>query len=365
MINSIDEKYIRLCFELAKKGEGFVSPNPLVGSVIVKDDNILATGFHNKYGSFHAERNAILSAQQNLSGATLYCNLEPCMHTGKQTPPCVPLIISHGIKKVVVSNLDTNPKVNGIGVQLLREAGIEVIPNILREAGEELNKFYFNVKKYGTPFVTMKIATSEDGMIAAEKGKQTWLTGDESRKFVHKLRAVYDAVLIGANTVNIDNPLLTVREVSGRNPKRIIIDGKLSSNLQSTLYNDLKAETFVFCSAEADEKRKADFKNKEIVLIELQSGFEGQLELTEILAEIVKLKINSVLIEGGGNIFEQFFTQGIFDELFLIKAPRNFINGVKSFDIRTNNEISLLNKMDLGVDTLFHYKNKRSKCLQD
>lgn len=365
MFNSIDEKYIRQCFELARRGEGFVSPNPLVGSVIVKNNVIISTGFHEKYGSSHAERTAILNTEQDLSGATLYCNLEPCMHTDKQTPPCVPIIISSGIKKVIISNLDINPKVSGKGVRLLQEAGIEVITDVLKEEGEEVNKFYFKAIKTGKPYVTLKIATSEDGMISAERGKQTWLTSRESKKFVHKLRAVYDAVLIGANTVNIDNPQLTVREIDGRNPKRVIIDGSLSSSLESSLFNDLQNRTFIFCSVNANEKRKDAFRNKGVTLIEMDSDNEQRINLTDVLAKLALLKINSVLVEGGGSIFEQFFTQKLFDELFLIKAPVRLISGVELFSINSNNDITLTNKSNLGIDTLFHYKNTSSICLPD
>lgn len=364
MKNIIDEKYIRLCFELARIGEGFVSPNPLVGCVIVKEEKIIATGYHEKYGSFHAERNAILRANQILEGATLYCNLEPCMHTDKQTPPCVPLIISSGIKRVVISNVDVNTKVKGKGIHQLKEAGIDVATCVLEDEGNELNKFYFKVQRSGTPFITLKIATSRDGMITDEVGKQTWLTGIESKEFVHKLRSIHDAVLIGANTVNIDNPQLTVRRVAGRNSKRIIIDGKLSSKLESTVFNDSEAETFVFCSDKAETSLKKSFAEKNITLFEIETANDLRLKLTDLLTKLVTLKINSVLVEGGKNIFEQFFSYNLFDELIHLQSPAVLGNGLKVVDPNTFSNLVQIEKLSFGNDTMFHYNNLGGKCLQ-
>ncbi len=362
---SMHEKYIKLCFEIARKGQYFASPNPLVGCVIIKDDNIIATGYHEKYGSLHAERNAILGANENLEGSTLYCNLEPCMHTDKQTPPCAPLIIASGIKRVVISNLDVNPKVKGKGVQQLKDAGIEVITNVLEDEGYELNKFYFKAQRFGIPHITLKIATSKDGMITEEEGRQTWLTGKESKVFVHKLRAEHDAILIGANTVNIDNPQLTVREIDGKNPKRIIIDGKLFSNLDSNIYNDSKGETIVFCSNKVDESRKAAFYEKPITLVEIETDHDMHLIIYDILAKLVQFKINSLLVEGGNLIFEQFLNSNCFDELFHIQTPVILKKGLLVADSLTFINLALQKETTLGKDKLYQYKNLKSKCLPD
>lgn len=365
MSNPNDEKYMKQCFELARNGAGHVSPNPLVGCVIVKDDKILSTGYHEKYGSLHAERNAIINAEQDFSGATLYCNLEPCMHTDKQTPPCAQLIISSKIKRVVISNTDPNPKVNGNGVKLLQEAGIEVTTNVLEKEGRELNKFFFTSVEAGFPYVTLKMAVSRDWKITGEKGKQTWFTGGESKKFVHEQRSIYDAVLVGANTVNIDNPLLTVREINGRNPKRIIIDGNLSCNLQSALFDDSSNRNIVFCSTSADEKCKSAFRDKDIILIELEPVRNYLLDLSEVLKKIASLKINSLFVEGGGQIFIQFIEQGLFDELLVLMAPIHLGAGVDVALADETENLELLKETNLGDDILFHYKNKREKCLPD
>lgn len=365
MSNSIDEKYMKQCFELAQNGAGYVSPNPLVGSIIVNDDKILTSGYHEKYGSFHAERNAILNTEQDISGATLYCNLEPCMHTDKQTPPCAQLIISSNIKRVVISTVDPNPKVNGNGIKLLREAGIEVTTNVLEKEGRELNKFFFKSTETGFPYVTLKMAVSSDWKITGEKGKQTWLTGNESKKFVHQQRSIYDAVLVGANTVNIDNPLLTVRDVTGRNPKRIILDGALTANLKAAIFDDSSDRNIVLCSTRADEKRKSAFKDKGILLIELEPVRDSLLDLFEVLKKIASLKINSLFVEGGGQVYTHFIEKELYDELFVLMAPILLEAGVDVAPTNKMDNLELLKKANMGEDILFHYKNKREKCLPD
>ena len=255
-MQSDHSKYIKHCFNLAKKGKGSVSPNPLVGAILVKNGKVIGKGYHKKYGSAHAEVNAINNSTEKVTGSTLYCNLEPCCHANKQTPPCVPLIIEKKIKKVVISNLDPNKEVNGKGVKQLREAGIEVITDVLEDEGKDLNKFYFKYVKEKLPYITLKIAQSIDGKISVAKNKQTWLTGKESIKYVHKLRSEYDAVLVGAGTIKTDNPLLTVRNVKGRNPIRIIIDGKLNIPIKSKILNSNDPEnTWIFTSKKANEKK--------------------------------------------------------------------------------------------------------------
>lgn len=359
-MSALDEKYMRLCFELAKKGSGFVSPNPLVGAVIVKEGEIVSTGYHQKFGESHAEKNAIGAAKENLTGATLYCNLEPCVHTDKQTPPCVPAIIESGIKKVVISNVDTNPKVNGQGIQKLAEAGVEVVSNILEEEGRELNRFFFKYVETGLPYVTMKIATSLDGKITAAEGTQTWLTCEESKKFVHNQRSAYDAVLVGANTVNIDNPQLTVRSVKGRNPIRIILDGNLRSRIESETFNSNESRTLILCSVKSDESSKKEFSEKGIEVFEFESGMENKLNLHSVLQKLSELKITSLFVEGGGQVFGQFITQRLFDEIIVLEAPVVLNSGVEAVPIDEENSF-LVHKEKVGKDTLLIYKPKEAE----
>ncbi len=203
--------YMKKVFELAKQGIGLVSPNPLVGSLIVKDSQIIGAGFHERYGQFHAELNAIVSAKQPLKGATLYCNLEPCCHTNKQTPPCAQRIIKEGISRVVIANRDPNPEVNGGGIALLKQMGIEVIENICQEEGELLNEVFFTFHRKKRPFIHLKYAQTLDGNIACSSGDSKWITHENARKKAHEMRLKYDAILIGAGTLVADNPALTIR----------------------------------------------------------------------------------------------------------------------------------------------------------
>jgi diaminohydroxyphosphoribosylaminopyrimidine deaminase / 5-amino-6-(5-phosphoribosylamino)uracil reductase len=360
VINELDEKYMRLCFELAGKGGGYVSPNPLVGALIVKDGRIISTGFHERYGGPHAEINAINSAGQDLKGATLYCNLEPCVHTAKQTPPCAPAIIAFGITKAVIANNDPNPEVRGNGIIALRDAGIEVVSGLLETEGNELNRFYFKSIKERVPYVTLKMAVSEDGKISASEGTQTWLTGSESGEYVHRQRSVYDAVLVGANTIRIDDPRLTVRNIEGRNPIRIIIDGALNTALNSKVYNCGESRTIVFCSSSADCNKKKKFVLGGIEIIELEPDSSGRLDLALILKKLGELKIASLFVEGGREIFDQFIERRLFDEITVLKAPVNLGSGVDAVKIEKLEDLTLVNTGLLGKDAIRVYRLKES-----
>ena len=354
-------KYIRSCFKLAQKGKGNVSPNPFVGAVLVKRGKVIGRGYHIKYGAAHAEVHAIKNATENVTGSTLYCNLEPCCHTNKQTPPCVPLIIQKKIKRVVISNPDPNKEVNGKGVKQLREAGIEVVAQILEEEGKELNKFYFKYVTEKIPYVTLKIAQSIDGKIAEAKNKQTWLTGKESIKFVHKLRSEYDAVLIGANTVKVDNPLLTVRDVKGRNPIRIVIDGKLSIPLNSNILKCNDPErTWLFTSNSVNGKKVKRIEDKGTKIFKISSSKDNLLDIKKILKVLANQKITSLLVEGGVDIFTQFLEKDVFDEIIVLQSPKILGQGIKSSHIRKMKNLRLLKIAKLGSDIKLVYGKKLS-----
>ena len=349
-------KYIRSCFKLAQKGKGSVSPNPFVGTVIVKNGKVIGRGYHKKSGDAHAEVNAIKNATETVAGSTLYCNLEPCCHTNKQTPPCVPLIIRKKIKKVVISNLDPNKDVNGKGVKQLREAGIEVITGILEDEGKELNKFYFKFVQEKSPFVTLKIAQSIDGKISKSKNKQTWLTGYESIKYVHKLRKEYDAVLVGANTIKVDNPMLTVREVNGRNPIRIIIDGKLSIPLNSKILNNTEPDkTWVFTSNKSNRRLLKQIENKGVKVFTVKTAADKKINPKSVLKILAGCKITSVLVEGGQEIFSQFFSQKLFDELIILQSPKILGKGLSGFNSNQLKSLPLIEKNQLGQDIKLVY----------
>jgi diaminohydroxyphosphoribosylaminopyrimidine deaminase/5-amino-6-(5-phosphoribosylamino)uracil reductase len=346
-----DIEFIRECLLLAKRGAGKVSPNPLVGAVLLKNGRVISKGYHKKYGGPHAEVNAIVYSKENTADATLYCNLEPCCHTNKQTPPCVPLIIEKKIKRVVISNFDPNREVNGKGIRQLRKAGIEVTTQILENEGKELNKFYFKFVKDKIPYITLKIAQSLDGKISEARNKQTWLTGKESVKYVHKLRGEYDAVLVGANTIKVDNPLLSVREVKGRNPLRIIIDGKLSIPLKSKVIEcEDPQNTWIFTSINSSERKEKIFSEKEVKIFRIISSKNNRLNLKKILKVLAKQKITSLLVEGGGEIFSQFIDEELFDEITVLQAPKILGEGISAPNIEKMKRLKLVSTSILGKD---------------
>ncbi|HSW56468.1 MAG TPA: bifunctional diaminohydroxyphosphoribosylaminopyrimidine deaminase/5-amino-6-(5-phosphoribosylamino)uracil reductase RibD [Ignavibacteriaceae bacterium] len=354
-------KYIRSCFKLAKKGKSRVSPNPFVGAVLVKNGKVIGKGYHKKFGAAHAEVNAIKNSTEDVTGSTLYCNLEPCCHTNKQTPPCVPLIIQKKIKRVVISNPDPNKEVDGKGVEQLREAGIEVISGILEDEGKVLNKFYFKYAQEKIPFITLKIAQSIDGKISLSKKEQTWLTGKESIKYVHKLRSKYDAVLVGANTVKVDDPLLTVRDVKGRNPIRIVIDGKLSIPLNSNILNTNDPDkTWIFTSQNSNQRKLKQLEKKGVKVFSVKTAANGRLNLKSVLKVIAKNRISSVLVEGGQEIFSQFFSQKLFDELIVLQSPKILGKGLSGFNSTQLKNLPLLETNRLGQDTKLVYGKKLS-----
>jgi diaminohydroxyphosphoribosylaminopyrimidine deaminase/5-amino-6-(5-phosphoribosylamino)uracil reductase len=335
-----DIKYIKRCFALAKKGQGLVSPNPMVGAVIVRNDKVIGKGWHKKYGQAHAEVIAFQNAKQDVSGATLYVNLEPCCHTNKNTPPCVPLIISKKIRRVVISNKDPNPKVSGKGVNQLRDAGVEVITGVFSNEGYELNRFYFNYVKTGMPYVILKIAQSMDGKIGFNNQDQTWLTGIESREFVHQMRTQCDAVLVGANTIKVDDPQLTVRDVQGRNPIKIIIDGKLSIPINSKIFQPENVDhCIIFAREDCDLVKISLLERNGIEIIQLKSDQSGLLDLHKIIKILGERKIISLFVEGGRSIFSQFLEENIFNEIILLQAPVIIGKGISAFRNEYTNKL--------------------------
>ena len=361
-----DEIYINQCIQLAKRGAGHVSPNPLVGCVIEKNYKILGKGYHKKYGEAHAEVNALTDAKKKgnkINDAVLYVNLEPCSHFGK-TPPCTDLIIKEEISEVIIGTTDPNKLVSGNGIKKLEDAGIKVTYGILEDKCKELNKFYFKYITQKLPYVTLKIAQSIDGKIALNNFDSKWISGKESRKFVHKLRSEYDSVLIGTNTAKYDNPELTVREVKGRDPVRFLIDRKLKLPKK-----DLKlfltpgnAETFIFTS----NKKKIKKTKQKFSLIYIKDK-KNNLSIRKILKSIYKQNITSVLVEGGANLFSQFARTGLFDDLYLIVAPKIIGKGISSFKdfeinkLEKSKNLHLQKKINSDSDLILYYKNLNYK----
>lgn len=341
-----DESYIKLTLEIAKKGIGYVSPNPLVGAVLVKEGKIIGAGYHQKYGEAHAEINAINSASESVEGATLFVNLEPCSHFGK-TPPCVDALLEYKIKKVVIGTLDMNPIVCGNGIQKLKDNGVEVKVGILETECVELNKFFFKNVTKKTPYVTLKSAITLDGKIADDSFQSKWVTTTASRKQVHKLRNEYDAVLIGANTVNKDDPQLTVRLVEGRNPKRIILDPKLKSCIDRKIFHSEK-NVFLVTSAEKKKSPKAKaFQELGVKLLFARTDDKKQFRLKTILKRFAKENITSILVEGGAKIYNSFVKENLFDEMQIFVAPKLLGSGIQFLSDFGIKEMSKARKLSI------------------
>ncbi len=329
---------MKRCIELASKAIGYTSPNPMVGSVIVYDGDIIGEGYHEKYGEAHAEVNAINSVKDKslLSKSTLYVNLEPCAHFGK-TPPCSNLIIEHKIPKVVIGCVDTFSEVAGKGIQKMKDAGIEVVVGVLEEESRVLNKRFFTFHEKKRPYITLKWAESKDGYIAPKNQTEPfWMTSSESKKIVHKWRAEEDAILVGRITAEKDNPSLTVREVEGKNPTRIVIDKYLKLDKDLNLFNS-EANTLIFNSIKSEENRENKF---------IKIDFNNLIE--NILEELYKLNIQSVIIEGGSTTLQSFIDNNLWDEARVFTTNKTLNEGVKSPNI----EGEITSEEEIGGDKL-------------
>ncbi|MBI5476231.1 MAG: bifunctional diaminohydroxyphosphoribosylaminopyrimidine deaminase/5-amino-6-(5-phosphoribosylamino)uracil reductase RibD [Ignavibacteriales bacterium] len=327
-----DQLFMLEALSLAQKGAGRVEPNPMVGAVIVKNNRIIGKGYHQYFGGPHAEVNAIANCSESVSGSTIYVNLEPCNYHGK-TPPCTDLLIKNKIKRVVVGSLDPNPLVAGKGVAQLRRAGLTVQLNVLKEESERLNEVFRKYIRTKIPFVVIKIAQTLDGKISDSYNRAKWISSNESRKFVHSLRSQYDAILVGANTVKIDNPSLTARIPNGRNPIRVILDGNFSTSLKSRLFNDRKSKTIIIISKSSGLKNKLKvnkFIKAGIEVIQLAEIERGIISTKNILNTLGLLCITSILIEGGSNVITQFIKEKTADKILIFQSPQILGAGLNS-----------------------------------
>jgi diaminohydroxyphosphoribosylaminopyrimidine deaminase / 5-amino-6-(5-phosphoribosylamino)uracil reductase len=320
------EKYMQRCIELAKLGAGNVSPNPMVGAIVVHEGNIIGEGYHQQYGQAHAEVNAINqvltdfdNAAELLKNSTIYVSLEPCAHYGK-TPPCADLIVKHHIPKVIVGCRDPFDQVNGKGIEKLKDAGVEVISGVLEEECQWVNLRFFTRVQKQRPYIILKWAQTSDGFFAPHDKNQFWITGEESRRLVHKWRSEEDAILIGKNTAAIDNPQLDVRYWQGKSPKRVVIDRKLELSSELHIY-DQSVETLIF------NEVKMDFDGK-IKYIQLED-FERFVP-QYILYQLYLQDIQSVIIEGGAHTLNTFIEANLWDEARIFTGKTELGQGVKA-----------------------------------
>ncbi|MCI1964623.1 MAG: bifunctional diaminohydroxyphosphoribosylaminopyrimidine deaminase/5-amino-6-(5-phosphoribosylamino)uracil reductase RibD [Oscillospiraceae bacterium] len=317
-----DETYMNLALDCARKGCGWVNPNPMVGAVIVKDGSVIGRGFHQKYGGLHAERNALASCTESPQGATLYVTLEPCCHYGK-TPPCTEAILKSGIRRVVVGAVDPNPLVAGKGIQILRRHGIEVTEGILREACTTLNKVFFHFIRTGKPYVVMKYAMTMDGKIATRTGASKWITSEAARKRVQKDRHRFAAIMVGVGTVIADNPLLTCRLPNSKNPVRILCDSRLRTPLKSQIVQTAGQIRTILVTCSSDEDRARPYRTAGCEMLILPSK-GGHVDLQALMAVLGKKEIDSILLEGGGTLNWAAMQSGIVSGVQAYLAPKLF-----------------------------------------
>ena len=318
------EKFMLRAIELAKLGKGRVNPNPLVGAVIVKDGVIISEGYHRKYGSLHAERDAFsrLPNSEDAKGAEMYVTLEPCCHHGKQ-PPCTEAIIQHGIKHVYVGSDDPNELVAGKGIQILRNAGIEVTTHVMKKECDELNPVFFHYITKKTPYVLMKYAMTLDGKIACDSGESKWVTGEQARARVQQTRNELKGIMVGVQTVINDNPRLTCRLEDGRNPVRIVCDSNLRIPLNCTLV-ETASDIPVIVATISSDKDKINALEERNVQIVRTAAADGRVDLKDLMHKLGELGIDGILLEGGGTLNQSALNTGIVNHIEAYVAPKIF-----------------------------------------
>ncbi len=343
-----DAHYMQRALQLAKHGLGSVSPNPMVGCVIVYNNKIIGEGWHQQFGHAHAEVNAINSVNDKnlLKESTVYVTLEPCSYQGK-TPACSSLLINEGVKKVIIATLDPNPKVAGIGVKALQAAKINVEVGVLEKDSVTINKRFFINQKLHRPYVILKWAQTKDGFIARTNFDSKWISNEHSRQLVHKWRAEEDAILVGKNTAKYDNPSLTVREWAGANPVRVILDRQLELDRGLQLFNG-EVNTLVY-----NLKENSKHNNFELIKLESDNFIE------QLLLDLYQRDIGSIIIEGGSTVIQNFIEQGTWDEARMFSSQQEFGEGIEAPLI----EEPLEEDVQIKGDRLTYYLNPKSKIL--
>jgi diaminohydroxyphosphoribosylaminopyrimidine deaminase/5-amino-6-(5-phosphoribosylamino)uracil reductase len=325
-----DGYYMKLAIALARKGRGYVSPNPLVGAVLVKNGRIIGKGYHQSFGGNHAEINALTNAAEDTAGSTLYVTLEPCCHEGK-TPPCTDSIIKHKIARVVIGTIDSNPLVSCQGINYLQNCGIEVKTGILENDCRKLNEIFFHFMETGLPFITIKYAQTLDGRIATASGESQWISSEASLKFTHRLRAEHDAILVGAGTVIKDNPELTVRLVRGRNPLRVIVDSELKITKPSKIFKNISSTpTLIATIKTADDPQFQSLAGSGAEIITVKADKKGNVDLKKLFKILAGRNISSVLIEGGAQIITSTLKNNLANRLVTIIAPKILGSGIEA-----------------------------------
>lgn len=356
---STDTKYMRRALILARKGVGKTSPNPAVGCVIVKDGRIIGEGWHKVAGGPHAEINALEQAGKAACGADLYVTLEPCSHTGK-TPPCCKALIRAGVKRVVAGMRDPNPKVNGNGLKSLDAAGIETHCGVLEDECRRLNQGFIKHLTTGVPFVTFKCAMTLDANIATVTGDSRWISCEKSRRYAHRMRATHDAVMVGVDTIIVDNPQLTVRHVRGRNPWRIIIDTHMRTPESVAVIGDQSGKTTIIATTESNPEVHLRYTRQGTQIL-VCDELEGRVSIPDLLKKLGGMGIQSILLEGGSRLAGDMLKRALIDEFVIFIAPKILgSDGFAPFAMRgitsINNTVKLSfgNVARIGEDLIIH-----------
>lgn len=363
-----DEAFMRRAVELAERGCGRVSPNPLVGAVIVKEGRIIGEGWHARCGDLHAERAALRSCREPAAGAVMYVTLEPCCHTGRQ-PPCTEAILEAGIARVVVGAGDPNPLVAGKGVRMLREQGVQATEGVLREACEAQNRVFFHYIRTGLPYVVLKYAMTMDGKIATAAGASKWITGEEARRRVHEDRGRYTAVMVGSGTVKADDPQLTCRIPGGRDPIRILCDSRLTIPAAARAVATARDVRTILATCCGDPKRLRPYREAGCEILTLPER-EGHLDLCALMQRLGGMEIDSILAEGGGTLNGSLLKSGMVNWIQAYIAPKIFggqaapspVGGGGAKAVEDAAALSLASVTRLGDDLLVESEVKR--CLQ-
>ena len=320
--SALDKKYMAMALRLAAKAAGRTSPNPMVGAVVVKAGKIISSGYHRRAGEPHAEAIALRKAGKAARGATLYVTLEPCSHTEKRTPPCSPLVIASGVKRVVVAMIDPNPRVSGGGIRAIRRAGIAVTTGVLEQEARRLNEAFIKQVTTGMPFVTMKIAQTLDGKIATSTGESKWITGEAARREGHRLRDSHDAILVGVATVLADDPSLTTRIPGGRDPLRVIVDSNLRTPPKAKIITQKsRAKTLIATLESSSRSGRLESLLDAGAEVLLAKGRDDRVDLRSLMKVLGGFGITSVLIEGGSEVHAAALKAGIVDKVVLFIAP--------------------------------------------
>jgi len=362
--NEFDIQMMRRAIRLAMNGRGRVEPNPMVGCVLVKEGRVIGEGYHAKFGAAHAEPNALANCSESPRGATAYVTLEPCCYTNKKTPPCVPKLIDAGIARVVIGCVDPNPDVNGKGAEQLRAAGIEVATNVLEDEAKQLIAPFIAHVVYRRPYVTLKWAETADGKVAGVGGKRLQISNANSTELVHELRSRCDSILVGVNTVLIDDPLLTARIAARlRNPARFVVDTHLRTPVDAQVVQNRDAPTDIFSGYQSDgpyRRRRDALQEAGVNVTLVRNVREDRLSLAEVLKRIHDAFRYDLLVEPGPTLARSFIEENLVDRIWIIRSPTRIDEakvpagaGIPASYVKTG-------QLELGGDRLHEYLNPES-----